>query len=350
MPHFLRNGFLAVLLLAAGLPAAYAQAPGAKPPIHGLVTMGKLSFVTHPEQSPQNDLREALTHPGVYAGAVLIATWAQLEPTRGQYNFSVLDQGLANMRAYNKTYPATPLVAKLRIFAGAEAPEWAKKIGGPPVTITEHDNEVAVGRFWSAEYGDAWRQLQVALARRYDDTPLVHEVAISSCAASTAEPFVVPVGERNLPALTDAGYSDAAMKQCLMGAIDDYAPWQNVAIDYTFNPWRSTASGTPRPDPSFTLKVMDAFRARYGARGVIANHGLLPQIYPPARSLIDEMHRLGPPIEFQSRGPVQDWPATIQTAERLGVTEMELWNSRDAGGAAPVTMDELREWRSQLAH
>lgn len=338
-----------VAMVVSGPVIAWAQG-GTKPSIHGLVTMGRMNFVHDPSILPSNSLREARAHPGVYSGAVVLATWAELEPTRGQFSFGAIDQALANIRAYNAQYPATPLVAKLRIFGGVTAPDWAKQLDGGPVTASERDNTVSVGHFWSPPYRAAWRELQNALAARYDANPLVEEVAISSCSSSTAEPFVVPLNRANLPPLIAAGYTDAAMQACLMGAVDDYAAWTHVALDYTFNPWRSVASGHPRPDPGFTLQVMDAFRQRLGSRGVIANHGLTPQTNPAAASTIDEMHRLGGPIEFQTRSPNQDWDASVATGEQDGMTELEVWNSRAAGGGAPVTMDELRAWRSQLIH
>jgi hypothetical protein len=340
---------LAALLLLLFRPAAYAQ-PAAKTPIHGLVTMGRLAFVTTPSLAPDNSLREANAHAGVYAGAVILATWAQLEPAQGQYDFSAIETGLASLRAYNARYKATPLAGKLRVFAGPLAPDWAKRLDGGPVGITERGHAIELGHFWSPAYGAAWRALQQALAARYDTNPLIQEVAISSCAAASAEPFVIPLTRDNLPALTAAGYTDAAMQQCLMGAIDDYAPWKTTALDYTFNPFRTIASGRPRVDPAFADQVMEAFRQRLGARGVIANHGLTPEIAPRAQALIDDMHRLGPPIEFQTLSPNLDWNAVLHTAEGVGATEMEIWESQDAGGNAPVTLDELRQWRGELAH
>jgi hypothetical protein len=345
LPH------LAAALICASLslPQAHAQ-PAAKAPIHGLVTMGRLAFVTDPSLQPDNSLREANTHAGVYAGAVILATWAQLEPARGQYDFSAIETGLASLRAYNARNKAAPLAGKLRVFGGALAPDWVKQLDGGPVTITERGRSMQLGHFWSPPYRAAWTELQQALAARYDANPLIQEVAISSCAAASAEPFVIPLTAANLPALTTAGYTDAAMQQCLMGAIDDYAAWKTTAIDYTFNPFRTIATGHPRPLPAFTEQVMEAFRQRLGARGVIANHGLTPDIAPRVQGVIDDMHRLGPPIEFQTLSPNLDWDAVLHTAEGIGATEMEIWDSRDAGGNAPVTMDELRHWRAELVH
>jgi hypothetical protein len=337
---------IAVMVALAPL-AAVAQP---KPAIHGLVTMGKLNFVTMPEMSPDNPLREANTHPGVYAGAVILATWRQLEPAPGQFDFSMIDAGLASIRAYKARYPQSKLVGKLRVFAGPLAPDWAKQLDGGPVQINEHQRSFPVGHFWSVPYGNAWRKLQVALAARYDTDPLMEEVAISSCASSTAEPFVIPLTPANIPTLEQAGYSDAAMERCLMGAIDDYAPWTHVALDYTVNGFRDADGGRARPDPGFTEQVLEAFRQRLGQRAVLANHGLQEDMKPAIRPVLEDMQRLGPPIEFQTISPNVDWAGAVREGEQVGMTELEIWDSREAGGPAPVTMDELRAWRGELVH
>jgi len=331
-----------LLLLA---PPAQAQ----KPAIHGLVTMGRLNFLQDPAILPDNSMREPRTHPGVYAGAVINAEWAQLEPAPGRYDFAVIDQGLAALRAYNGQNPQAPMAAKLRVFAGPVAPDWAKRLAGGPIAITVRRHPFTIGAAWSPPYRQAWRALQQALAARYDADPLLREVGVASCTTLTDEPFVIPLNKDNLPAMTQAGYSDSTMQACLLSALDDYAPWTQVALDFPFNTWRDSDGGKLHRNPDFTLKVMDQARQRLGPRLVLSNHGIGPQIGPVEGPIVTEIQRLGPPIAFQSVRPTEDWPATIATARQRGVTEMELWVTRDAGGIAAIDQDELRQWRSDLA-
>jgi hypothetical protein len=342
-----RAALAAALLLAPAAAQAAAQAQ--KPPIHGLITMGRLNFLDDPAILPDNSMREPLTHTGVYAGAVINVEWAQIEAAPGRYDFSVIDQGLASLRAYNGQNAQARMVAKLRVFAGPVAPDWAKRLAGGPIAITIRNHPATIGPAWSSAYRRAWRALQQALAARYDADPLVREVAIASCATMTDEPFVIPLNRDNLPGMTQAGYSDSAMQACLLGALDDYAPWTQVALDFPFNAWRDSDGGHVRRNPDFTLKVMDQARQRLGPRLVISNHGIGPRIGPVDGPIVAEIRRLGPPMAFQSVRPTEDWPATIETARQLGVTEMELWVTRDAGGIAAIDQDELRQWRSELA-
>lgn len=340
---------LAACLLAMFTAGAAAPAAARGGPIHGLVTMGDLRFDLNASLTPQNRLSEANTHPGIYAAAVLLATWDQLEPQRGRFDFSVLDHAIANLRSYNAAHPATPMVGKLRIFSGLHAPDWVLHLDGGPVTLVRGTRSAAFPHFWSVPYRKAWRELQTALAAHYDNNPLIAEVAVSSCSSVSAEPFAVPLSPANRGPLAAAGYTTASMQACLMGAIDDYAVWRHTAIDYTFNPMRILVSeAPPGTGAAFTIKVMRRFRATYGARAVIANHGLQPQTIPQAIPIYSEFKQLGPPLEFQTLRPHEDWDAVFAKARAYGVTELEIWNTRADGGMANVNRAQLRAWHQQM--
>ena len=133
-----------------GAPAADPQI---KPPIRGLVSMGAYRFVGK-GGDPVNTLEPLNAKAGIFGGLVIIATWKQLQPTPtseiGENN--VIDQALADVRAYNARNPAKPLAVKLRVWGGFEAPDWAMQLGGAPI-VTEHNGRQRVlGRFWSEAY------------------------------------------------------------------------------------------------------------------------------------------------------------------------------------------------------
>src|SRR5580698_8385561 len=201
-------------LTALALILCTAAAP--KPPLCGLIAMGRVHFQKTGED-PDNSLREPNAHPGIYAAAVIMAKWSQLQPTPRALDTTAIDTGLAAIRRYNAAHPRTKLAAKLRIFAGPSAPAWAKSLGGAPVPIMLDGAQVQVGRFWTAPYRDAWRELQQSLAARYDTDPLVGEVAASSCSVATAEPFGVHVFLDSAAAFRAAGFSDAVHRACLLG-------------------------------------------------------------------------------------------------------------------------------------
>jgi hypothetical protein len=332
---------IALILCAAAAAVPAAAAP--KPPLCGLVAMGRVHFQKTGDD-PDNSLKEPNAHPGIYVGAVILAKWSQLQPTPGALDTTTIDTGLAAIRRYNAAHPRTPLAAKLRIFAGPSAPAWAKSTGGAPVTVTIDGAPAQIGRFWAPPYRDAWRQLQQSLAARYDTDPLIAEVAASSCAVATAEPFGVHVFADSLPALRAAGFSDAAYKACLVGVADDYAAWQHTPIDYTFGIFRDTDSGSPVRDPEFTIQAMKTWRARMDGRGVLATHGLRAPLPAGLEPIYQTMQALGPPISFQTLQPHIDLDAAVRLGLAYRPTEIEIWDTAAAGGPAEITQPMLQSW------
>lgn len=329
-----------LMLALICLTTAAQAAP--KKPLCGLVTMGAVHFQRTGED-PDNSLREANAHPGIYVAAAILAKWSQLQPEPGVLNTAVIDQGLNAVRAYNRAHPATPLVAKLRVFSGPSAPQWVKALGGGPLMVMLHKQPAQIAPFWTTGYRGAWVKLQQMLAARYDADPLVGEVAASSCATATAEPFIFTDEPGNA---RSAGFSDSAFKGCLLGVAEDYAAWRDTPVDYTFGVFHDTDGGRPVHDPEFTVQAMRTWRARMGARGVLATHGLRAPLPPGLEPLYDAMRELGPPIEFQTLEPGIDQDAAVRLGLTYRPTEIEMWDSADAGGRAQVSAAMLQSWKA----
>ena len=336
-----------------------ATSPTAKPTIIGLVTMGQEDFLAN-GTLPTNQLLEANAHPGVYSAAVIELTWSQLEPQQGVFDDSALVSALQTVQAYNAKYPTTPLVAKLRIFAGVEAPAWVLgRTGSVTVVDAKTGNTEVLPDFWTPTYSQLWTYLQNHLASEYDTNPLIGEVAISVCSSITAEPFVIPGSAANIQSLLAAGYSDTAMQACLSGAPSDYAAWTQTPLDYTFNPFLSTATG--QADNNFTLQVIQSFRSAFGTRAVVANHDFDDPINPPDQTLYGEFQSLYTaaqastpptisPLEFQSLGPTIDWSTTVPYAiTTYHPTEFEIWNTTAVPqGLANISLSQLQQWAAEI--
>ena len=331
-----------------------------KPTIVGLVTMGQEDFLSN-GTLPTNRLQEANAHPGIYSAAVIELTWSQLEPQPNQFDDSALVSALQNVQNYNLKYPSTPLVAKLRIFAGINTPAWVlQQVGSVMVTDSKTNTQYTLPDFWTPAYSQLWTTLQNHLASEYDSNPLIGEVAISVCSSITAEPFVLPGAVNNIQTLEAAGYTDAQMETCLSNAPDDYAAWKQTPLDYTFNPLFLAATG--QSDTSFPIQVMQAFRAALGTRAVVANHDLdnplpnssLPIIYSEFQSLYTAAQAQTPPafspLEFQTDGQSVNWSSLIPYAiTTYHPTEIEIWNTTAVpGGLANITGIELQQWAAQL--
>lgn len=332
----------------------------AKPTIVGLVTMGQENFVSN-GTLPTNRLQEANAHPAIYSAAVIELTWSQLEPQPNQFDDSALIAALQNVQNYNLKYPATPLVAKLRIFAGKNTPAWVmQQVGSVVVTDSSTNTQITEPDFWTSAYSQLWTALQNHLASEYDSNPLIGEAAISVCSSITAEPFVLPGAVSNIQALEAAGYTDAQMEACLSNAPNDYAAWKQTPLDYTFNPLYLAATG--QNDLNFTIQVMQQFRAALGTRAVVANHDLdnplpnasLPTIYAEFQTLNTAAQSATPPtispLEFQSDGQSVNWSSLVPYAiTTYQPTEIEIWNTTAvAGGLANITAAELLQWAGQI--
>src|SRR5262249_60210863 len=103
-------------------------------PSRGLGSMGAYRLVGR-GGDPVNTLEPLTAKPGIFGALVIIASWKQLQPTPtseiGEHN--VIDQALADVRAYNARNPAKPLAVKLRVWGGFEGPAWALQPRGGPV-------------------------------------------------------------------------------------------------------------------------------------------------------------------------------------------------------------------------
>src|SRR5689334_22416812 len=150
MPRRLLPRLAAVLVVALAGTTLGAQAPHAKPAIRGLVSMGAYRFVGAGGE-PVNTLEPLNAKPGIFGGLVVIASWAQLQPTPDAVigDGNVIDRAMAEVRAYNQRHPDKPLAVRLRVWGGFLAPEWVTKLGGPAIEARHKNKARHLGRFWS---------------------------------------------------------------------------------------------------------------------------------------------------------------------------------------------------------
>ncbi len=322
-----------------------------KKPISGLVSMGNVNKVIHGGKT--NSLAEVLAHPKLYNGIVVMASWKMLEPQEGKYDYTVLDEALEQVEKYNVRYPKNTLAVKFRIFSGFNAPEWVLRLGNGPMLI--YHSVYTKGKkkkapiFWSLEYRNAWRKLQEILAERYDGHELVREVAISSCATMSAEPFIQPLGKQeNIEEYQKFGYSDQIFKDALLAAFEDYSFWEKTCLDYTVNPFPSTDKGVRIYDTDFSIELLKKFRERYGERAIIANHGLQPNLFERVLPIYAAMKELGPPISFQTFSPKTLTIEALNIGIRTGVSQLEVWESKAAGATGVFSKEDLQLWKALL--
>ena len=255
----MRRLALASLVVLTGviIAACTPTEPGYKPLLSGIVNKGSETYFHLAQPYPVTDLSEvAASSPGL-TGTVVDVSWSQLEPSPGTFDFSTLDADLAAVSAYNSAHPGATLGVRLRVWAANDAPEWAKTMDGTPISTDVNNLPATVGQWWKPDYRAAWAALQSALAQRYDDTPLINEVVVASCASLTDEPMIMAAGPLVAPTLLADGWTNEAQQSCLDGALSDYSSWHHTAIYYPFSPFTTISpSGQRGIDDSVTAEVM----------------------------------------------------------------------------------------------
>jgi hypothetical protein len=347
---------------------------GDKPPQAGLVDMGDIQFYNDPSTpTPTFTLAQDLTkYPGAFSEIVLNVTWAQLQPNPGvALDTSFIQQATSEVAAYNTQF-GTDLGIKLRVWGGYTAPDWAKAIDGPPITVTgagtvdpTKDQTETIGRFWSADYLDAWSSFQAQLAAAYDNSPMIRGISNTAGAAATDEPFV-PLHPDQVGDLQSGGYTDAAEERTLRNAIADYSSWSTTPLDYTMNLFHQEDTGTVVSDPNFTLAVLQL--ATNSSRAVQAGNHALNNPWPQADSFVYAQMAadaaLDPntvPGSYQTASPVVlrqgqtvgnpdfNWGSAIAQGAAANAGDIELWDGPGTTGFTGLSLTAVDQLGGTLA-
>jgi hypothetical protein len=334
--------FLIVLASCVGL-SGWADAPALKPALKGLIDMGDISFHRQDGGTGTTKVSDLDKYQGIFGGIVINVTWAQLEPTQGSLVTAGIDGPLDDIRAYNQKNPDHPIGARLRVWPGPCAPDWAKHLGGDPVKVLHRDMPITLGRFWAKPYRDAWRDFQNRLAAKYDGEPLIREVSNTSGSSITDESMLLPGDSMSINDLKAAGFTDAAYRDTLDQAVADYAGWKTTGIEFTFSPYRAMDSGHPQLNMDVTTARMDSVRKALGAQAVLSHHALQGPIPATFTAMYAEMKKLGPPITLQTHAPKGlNLDAALQAGIDTGAESIELWSEAQFGGFMSLPPQKLR--------
>ena len=91
---------------------------------------------------------------------------------------------------------------------------------------------------------------------------------------------------------------------------------------------------------------MKTFKNRYGERAVLSNHGLQENLTSGALTIYQTFLELGGAIATQTKSPHDLSDETFRIGLQYGVSEFEIWDSRDAGGFADFGMNDLQRWKN----
>jgi hypothetical protein len=226
--------------------------------------------------------------------SILQVEWRLIQPTQnGPLNFAFIDTAISKVKTWNLTHSDNPYSIVLRVFAGVYAPEWAKTLDSfvkipakfrinpanpnAPPTALEY-----LGPFWRQDYIDAWNNLQLQLAARYDTAAEIRYVSVATQMIHHTETMrrMQDTNPDILRGMSNRGWTTTRDSVCLWEQLFSAAKyWKRTRIDMTFNKyWRlanivNDSLQGAYDDPFAGTYI--AFAAKLlGPRLVMGNHSL----------------------------------------------------------------------------
>ena len=288
-------------------------------------------------------------------GFVVNVHWSDLQPEQGGplAPDNAIDQAITTVRALNASYHVN-LGLKIRLLAGVWAPQWAKELGGSPISLINPQSGGAgtIGRFWTDQFAQAYAQLENLLAAKYDNVPEIREVTISRCTTFYDEPFIRDSGYLpNVTGLLDAGYTLAADENCQREEVDASAVWHHTHVDLAFNPYEVIgAGGVTSTDELFTESMMAYCRRALASQCVLENNSLRSPPLPSYVAMYQSMTSLGQPIAFQTAtaSRVGSLTTTLGYAITMGASSVELPGGYESLGTPSTFASTTRALAANL--
>ena len=362
-----------------------------KTPIAGLLDVGQSGSGGFLNSPPPNTLYYACQAYPEIDGLVINDAWSDLQPKGEGTTIDTrnIDAALAAVRAYN-AFASNPIRVRLRVWPGINAPQWAKRIGGP-IDICDQWGGVSpspspppsaaatptpcpqqpplsdvrtIGAFWTPRYQRAWANVQRQLAAKYDADPLIAETGITSCASITDEPFIHPADAWSLERMSARGFNVRGYKSCLKSALLGYRDWHQTILGFAFSPFYYSPPGKPEViEIGFTESIMRDCVAALRSRCLLANEDLGKFGTSPSPSsppnvtatfamwhYMEKLHEKGALVTFQTATPphlytaandnnLAGWNIAVRLAREFGAGSLEIWPPEGPDGVSSLGPD-----------
>ncbi len=117
--------------------------------------------------------------------------WSDLEPTKGQYDFSLIDEALEHAKVYNKSKNLSEkdgFKVLIRIRTGVYLPSWVKsEVGAVDWYFKDESKLEKLPIFWEEPFQNLYKDMMRALADRYDNNDMIGLVAAGMCMTKHTE-------------------------------------------------------------------------------------------------------------------------------------------------------------------
>lgn len=256
-----------------------------KPRIKGFVlrgdgdnSVGKRNFFDDPNTSDYNF--------GSYVDAIIVqAEWASLQLTQssGITENNIIDQALAALRKWNAANPENKLSLKIRVFAGIHSPAWVSDVTGGCMVYYKHGAHGILPFFWNkAKFRPLWENFQLKLAERYDNDPLVREIAISGAMTHNAETMwrnpgddkERPDNKTNIQVLRENGLTVVKDKSALKWQVNAAAnAWKKTRLGMALNMWKDYENNWVS-EPRFVDELISHCLNTCGSQVILGNNSI----------------------------------------------------------------------------
>ena len=210
-------------------------------------------------------------------------TWAVLEPTQGNYNWTPI---------YNKL-AAIPdgCTIKLSVDGGNYSPQWLKdQTGEVTVMLTRAGTTGTCAKFWTQTYIDAYNAFQTAMAAEFDNDPRIRQVCYTGTMTENSEPFTLGGDDTSGINLYNAGMTWDNEKTSFNTMLShQLSVWKSTRVELALHTaWQyPTATGIGRGTWTDIENFVDPFVQQNGTHICTANYGLGPADTDPS---VDPMY------------------------------------------------------------
>ncbi|CAM1371773.1 beta-galactosidase [Tenacibaculum xiamenense] len=205
--------------------------------------------------------------------------WSDLEPTRGNYDFSIIDDALEHIQQVNPDYKYI-----IRMNCGVWSPEWLKEEVGYVLWDFRRDTDnFKLPKFWEAPFLNNYNRLMRTLAERYDDNPMVAGVQANGIMTFHGEVMWNRLGRpevssNNKDVMYAAGFTPdrdiEAYKRMLRIHNNN---WKKTRTLVALNPYKIDGNNSPT-DEERTSELFAAARRILGVKGILGQHSLYDNV------------------------------------------------------------------------
>jgi len=271
----------ATVLLSSSMAYAYE-----KPKIEGFVLRGDVTSGAPGERSHfDNPFDEGANWGNKVDGIVITAEWADLQKTAyGEIESNnVIDQAIATITKWNANKPRSEWIfLKLRVFSGIYSPSWVGENVGSLEVDFKNAKQGTLPYFWTDSFQSYWADFQNKLGERYDNQPLLLDVALSGCMTHNAETMWRNYGSENTTSVEDLkahGLTVAKDESCLLNQIDIAAnAWKSTNISMAINGWKNydaaKVNGHYPKKIEFAKDMVDHCKDVLGNRCIVGNNSV----------------------------------------------------------------------------